>query len=180
MKEILETQLVDSAVNGNICSFGQLCERYFNSMVAIAYSVLSDHHLAEDAAQETFVRALKGLKKLKSKEKFGFWLARICRNVAKDMVKMKPGNSNTDSLSTLADADIDNDDYDNQAVKKAISILSLSERNLIALRYYNSMSHEQMSSVLGLSKAAINNRLVRTRRKIARHLQKNGFAEVEL
>lgn len=174
----LETELLDLVLSGDIGSFGKLCDRYYNSIVAIAYSVLADHHLAEDAAQETFLRALKNLKRLKSKEKFGSWLARICRNVAKDMVKKKFRGIDTENLLPFADGD--NNEQENQAVRQAIRRLSLSERELIILRYYNNMSHEQMSSVLGLSKAAINNRLVRSRKKIAKHLQSNGFAEIEL
>ena len=174
----LEAELLDLVLSGDIGSFGKLCDIYYNSIVAIAYSVLTDHHLAEDAAQETFLRALKNLKKLKSKEKFSSWLARICRNVAKDMVKKKLRGIDTENLLPLTDGD--NDEQENQAVKQAIGRLSFSERELIVLRYYNDMSHEQMSSVLGLSKAAINNRLVRSRKKIAKHLQNNGFTEIEL
>ena len=170
--------MLDLVLSGDITSFGKLCDRYYNSIVSIAYSVLADHHLAEDAAQETFLRALKNLKKLKSKEKFGPWLARICRNVAKDMVKKKLRDKETKNLLQLANCD--DSERENQAVKKAIGRLSFSERELIVLRYYNNMSHEQMSSVLGLSKAAINNRLVRTRKKIAKHLKNNGFIEIEL
>lgn len=174
----LETELLDLVLSGDIGSFGKLCDIYYNSIVAVAYSVLADHHLAEDAAQETFLRALKNLNKLKSKEKFGSWLARICRNVAKDMVKKKLRGINTENLLPYADDGID--EQENQSVKRAVGRLSISDRELIILRYYNNMSHEQMSSVLGLSKAAINNRLVRSRKKIARHLQNNGFTEIEL
>ncbi|MHC4244122.1 MAG: RNA polymerase sigma factor, partial [Planctomycetota bacterium] len=102
----------------------------------------------------------------------------ICRNVAKDMVKKKLRGIDTENVLPLANGG--NDERENQAVKQAIGRLSVSERELIVLRYYNNMSHEQMSSVLGLSKAAINNRLVRSRKKIAKHLKNNGFAEIEL
>jgi len=174
----LETELLDLVLAGDIGSYGKLCDKYYNSIVAIAYSVLTDHHLAEDAAQETFLRALKSLKKLKSKEKFGPWIARICRNVAKDMVKKKLRGTGTENVPPLAE--VGHNEQENQAVKQAIGRLSLSDRELIVLRYYNNMSHEQMSSVLGLTKAAINNRLVRSRKKIAKHLKNNGFAGIEL
>ena len=177
MTKALETELLDLFLAGDIGSFGKLCDRYYNSIVAIAYSVLTDHQLAEDAAQETFLRALKNLKKLKSKEKFGPWLARICRNVAKDMAKKKLRGIETENSLPLADG---HNEQENQAVKQAIRRLSFSERELIVLRYYNNMSHEQMSSVLGLSKAAINNRLVRSRKKIAKLLKSNGFTKIEL
>jgi len=173
-----EIQLVESAVNGSIDSFGRLCGRYYNSMVAIAYSVLTDHHLAQDAAQETFTRALQNLEKLKRKQSFALWLAGICRNVALDMAKAKSRHLNIEDHTQLPESRTEGSD--SQAVRQAIDTLSPAERELIVLRYYNKLSHKQMSSVLGLSKPAVNNRLSRARRKMAKHLQRNGFGEVQL
>jgi hypothetical protein len=45
-----ELHLIDAATGGDIESFGELCQRYYAAMTAIAYSVLADHQLAEDAA----------------------------------------------------------------------------------------------------------------------------------
>ena len=58
MRERLETDLIEAAASGDIESFGKLCDRYYSVMVAISYSILGDHQLAEDAAQEAFARAL--------------------------------------------------------------------------------------------------------------------------
>jgi RNA polymerase sigma-70 factor (ECF subfamily) len=174
----LESELVESALAGCIESFGDLCTRYYNSMVAVAYSILTDHHLAQDAAQETFARALQNLHKLKQKNRFAFWLAGICRNVARDMAKSKfrevalEDNDPPTENQTL--------DFDRTTVQKAIDSLSLSARELIIMRYYNKLSHEQMAKILNLSKPAINNRLTRARRKLAKYLQRNGFNEVQL
>lgn len=77
MSEISEINLINAAKSGDIESFGELCERYYSAMVAISYSILSDHQLAEDAAQETFARALINLKKLNNQNKFVPWLAII-------------------------------------------------------------------------------------------------------
>jgi RNA polymerase sigma-70 factor (ECF subfamily) len=174
----LEIELVESALTGSIDSFGELCTRYYNSMVAIAYSVLADHHLARDAAQETFARALQNLEKLKRKQSFAVWLAGICRNVALDMAKAKSRHVNIEDHAHLHDTATEN--FDPHPVRQAIERLSPSERELIVLRYYNKLSHQQMSAVLGLTKPAINNRLSRARRKIAEYLQRNGFSKVQL
>jgi RNA polymerase sigma factor (sigma-70 family) len=174
----LESELVESALAGSIESFGDLCSRYYNPMVAVAYSVLGDHHLARDAAQETFARALQNLDKLKQKKRFAFWLAGICRNVARDMAKT---NSREIALEDN-DQPAENQtvDFDRTAVRQAIDSLSPSARELITMRYYNKLSHEQMAKVLNLSKPAINNRLTRARRKLAKYLERNGFNEVQL
>jgi len=174
-----EIQLIEKVLSGDIESFGKLCSAYYSSTAAIAYSVLTDHHLAEDAAQETFTRVLKDLKNLKSKEKFPFWLAGICRNVAKDMAKKNARLSSTQDLSLLP-ADVNKNHQDRHAVKQALRNLAIPERELIVMRYYDNLSYEQISAVLRLSKPAINGRLKRARKKMAKYLQKTGFGEVKL
>jgi len=64
-----------------------LCRRYYDSLVAVAGSILPDHHLAEDAAQEALAAACRDLAKLNKPERFGPWIGAICRNVAKDMLR---------------------------------------------------------------------------------------------
>jgi len=171
----LQAGLVEAAVAGNIESFGELCRCYYPSMVAIAYSVLADHQLAEDAAQEAFAKAMTNLGKLNNARKFAPWLARICRNTAVDMVRVKARQASSDDFSQLPDARTDAPDT--EIVRDAIAGLPEHDREVIVLRYYNSLSYERISAVLGVSKAAINGRLTRAKQKLAEHLNRNGFWE---
>ena len=173
-----ETKLVEAAVGGDIEGFGKLCQRYYAAMVAIGYSVLGDHQLAEDAAQESFARALVNLKNLKNKTRFAPWLAAICRNVSKDMLTIKVRQISSSGLSQVAQND--NRVQSNQEVSRAIEQLPVSAKELVVLRYYNGLSYEQIASVLGISQAAINGRLTRAKRKIAKYLRRNGFPENQL
>ena len=174
----LETRLIEAAVDGNVDSFGKLCERHYAALVAIAYSVLGDHQLAEDAAQESFARALIKLRSLRDRTKFALWLAAICRNVAKDMVATKAKQVSSDDLSQVAQ--YDSHDESARLIRRAIERLPASAKELIVLRYYNNLSYEQISSVLGISKATINGRLTRAKRKMAKYLRRNGFPESQL
>ena len=173
-----ETRLVKDAIDGDIDSFGKLCRRYYAAMVAIGYSVLADHQLAEDAAQESFARALVSLRKLKNQTRFAPWLAAICRNVAKDMVATKARQINTDDFSQVAK------DYNlkesTRLIRQAIEHLPVSAKELVVLRYYNNLSYDEICSVLGISKATINGRLTRAKRKMAKYLKRNGFPESRL
>lgn len=173
--EKVETELIEAAVAGDIDSFGQIADKYYPAMVAIGYSVLADHQLAEDAAQEAFARALDGLRSLKTKTKFAPWLASICRNVAKDMLTAKARQTDAADLSHIADSD--SHDESNQAVWRAIEQLPGSAKELIVLRYYDGLSYDEIASVLGISKATINGRLTRAKRKMAKYLQQDGFPE---
>ena len=178
MQDNLERQLVDAAAAGDIESFGELCRRYYGPMVAIAYSVLSDHQLAEDAAQESFARALVSLRKLKNRTRFAPWLAAICRNVAKDMVAAKARRVNAADLSQPVAAGSGNEN--GMLIRRAIEQLPGPARELIVLRYYNNLSYEEIGSVLEISKASINGRLARAKRKMAKYLKHNGFPESRL
>ncbi len=174
----LETELVEAAIGGDIESFGKLCKWYYATMVAISYSILNDHQLAEDAAQECFARALVRLRTLRNKAKFSPWLAAICRNVAFDMVATKARYVNSDDLSQTPDSD--NRDESSQMIRHAIEQLPASAKELIVLRYYNNLSYEQISDVLGISKATINGRLTRAKRKIQKYLRQSSFPENQL
>jgi len=171
-----EITLVEAAINGDAESFTELCRRYYPAMVAIAHSVLGDRHLAEDAAQEAFAKAAVKLPQLRRKSRFAGWLAAICRNAAKDMVRRTIGLHVTNELSTVAGKS-DQDDT-TEVVREAIGRLSASARELVFLRYYDGLSYEQISSVLGISQQTINGRLRRAKRKMAELLRGKGFVEM--
>jgi len=178
VQDDLERKLVDAATRGDIESFGELCRRYYAAMAAIAYAVLSDHQLAEDAAQESFARALVSLRKLKKQTRFAPWLAAICRNAAKDMIANRARRINAEDLSKAAQNNNDNENI--HAIRRAIEQLPVSDKELIVLRYYNGLPYEEIGCVLGISKASINGRLTRSKRKMADYLKRNGFPENRL
>ena len=171
----LQERLVEAAVGGDLESFGELAGGYYSSMVAIAYSVVADHQLAEDAAQEAFAKALVNLRKLRKPGRFAGWLAQICRNTAVDMVWARARAVRTQDLGDLGE--IAAEETDGEVVREAIAELPRAERELITLRYYDRLSYEQMSDVLGISKAAVNGRLTRTKQKLAKYLKQQGIWE---
>jgi len=174
----LETELVESAAGGDLESFGELCGRHYAAMVAVAYAVLSDHQLAEDAAQESFARALVRVRSLKDRAKFAPWLAAICRNVAKDMAAARARQISTEDLSHVGEKN--NDDESSRQVRQAIERLPARTKELVVLRYYDNLSYERMASVLGISPAAVNGKLTRAKRKMAEYLRRNGLPENRL
>lgn len=171
-----ETILVEAAIKGEPESFSELCRRYYPAMVAIAHSLLGDRHLAEDVAQETFAKAAVKLPQLRQTHKFAGWLASICRNGARDMARQQNGLRAVDEFSTKT-AKSESGDSDD-AIRQALKQLTEPTRELVYLRYYDGLSYEQISNVLGISEQAINGRLRRAKRKMADYLRCNGFDEV--
>ncbi len=171
-----DTTLVKAAIEGDTDSFTQLARHYYPAMVAIAHSILGDRDLAEDATQLAFARAAVKLPQLKDNRKFAGWLAVICRNAARDMARRQNGCKAPDRYPR-ADDKSERDDS-KEAVKEALKKLSDSAREVIYLRYYDGLSYEQISSVLGISEQAINGRLRRAKKKMAEYFRREGFKQV--
>jgi len=172
-----ELALVEAAIEGNTGSFIELCQRYYPAMVAIAHSVLSDRHLAEDAAQEAFAKACLKLPELKKKDRFAWWIGAICRNIARDMARARKKMDRIKDYSMIT-ANSQQEDELIEPVTEAIRGLSDCEREVIFLRYYEDLTYECISIVLGISKSAIDGRLRRAKKKIAGYLWRNGFMKV--
>jgi RNA polymerase sigma-70 factor (ECF subfamily) len=175
MTEIPDKTLVQQALEGKTESFAQLCTRYYPALIAVAHAILLDHHTAEDAAQETLAVAVRQLRGLKKPERFGVWLTAICRNVTKDILSKRLRQRRVKQAACTC---ISPDKGDDQHVllDQAIEQLPLRLREVLMLRYFNEMTYQQMSSVLGLSEQAINGRLRRARKKIAAYMKARGFS----
>jgi RNA polymerase sigma-70 factor (ECF subfamily) len=169
-----DLKLVEATQNGHLDSFGALYERYHSSMVALAYSALADRDLAEDAAQEVFAIACRDIGSLKSKNKFAAWLAGICRNVSRQMLKANRTRATAFNDEHAAQNENDCDDRQ-ETIRRAVWSLRAAERELIVMRYFDGFSQAHISQVLGISPQAVNGRLVRAKRKIAEYLKRNSF-----
>ena len=167
-----EMQLVEASQNGDLNSFSVLYERYYGAMVALAHSLIADRHSAEDAAQETFAIACRHLSDLKSKDKFGFWLAGICRNVAKQNQRSKNKFVTLDGMQ-LSAGEKDKEER-REVVRKAMRKLRAIHREPLILRYYDNLPYEQIASILGISTKAVHGRLIRAKRKIAEQLKRDS------
>ncbi len=178
MEDRPDNLLVEEAIRGDGESFTELCRRYYGPLVAIGHAILGDRHLAEDAAQEAFAKAAMHLSKLRKADQFGSWVASICRNEARDLCRVRR-QSQTGEQAAQEEVQADTDDA-GEAVRVALRELPEEAREVVFLRFYDGLSYDQISAVLGISEQAINGRLRRAKRKLADLLRRHGFDEVEL
>lgn len=186
-----DSVLVERAIEGNGDSFTELCRRYYGPLVAIADAILGDRHLAEDAAQQALAKAAFRLPNLRKPEQFGAWLATICRNMARDLLRTAERQrvarascpcsiaSETRTGHPRHESGPPNDDV-GEAVREALRCLKPSAREIIYLRFYDGLPYEQISAVLGISEQAINGRLRRAKRTLAKCLRRQGLDEVQI
>jgi len=173
MNEQPDHRLVEAARSGDTESFGELYRRHYPTIVGVAYAVLADRHLAEDAAQEAFAIACRDLGRLRRTDKFTNWLWGICRNVARDLARAKRRHVRADSLPELIDKP--SKDGLSAAVRESVQRLPLAAREIVMLRYFSNLSHAQIAETLGITRQAVHGRLVRARRRLAEDLRRSGL-----
>lgn len=176
--ETPDNVLVEGALAGEERSFTELCRRYYPALVAIGHAILGDRHLAEDAAQQALAKAALNLLHLQKTEQFGCWVAAICRNAARDMARANHRRQCYEERPVEA-VETQRDDA-GPAVRAALDELEPQAREVIYLRFYDGLSYERISEVLGISEQAINGRLRRAKKKLAGHLRRQGFGEVQI
>ena len=170
-----ERAFVEAACRGDVNALARLYERYYATMVWVAYAVLLDRGLAEDVAQQAFATTYSRIHSLRQPDRFGPWLATICRNTAQDMARARRRDA---ALQRRAAGEVraasESNGFD-EAVKEAVDSLPVMYREVVVLHYYSAMSYEEIESVLGVSGDVIKGRLARARKQIQVHLEKEGF-----
>jgi len=172
-----ERATVEAACRGDVNALAGLYERHYATMVWVAYSVLLDRGLAEDAAQQTFATAYGKIRSLRQPDRFGPWLAAICRHTAQDMARARRRDV---ALQKRAVSEVrlasDSDGFD-KAVKEAVDSLPAMYREVVVLHYYSGLSYQEIESVLGVSGDVVKGRLARARKQIQVHLEEEGFRQ---
>jgi len=170
-----ERATVEAACRGEADALAGLYERYYATMVWIAYSVLLDRSLAEDAAQQAFATAYSKIRGLRRLDRFGPWLTTICRNTAQDMTRARRREAALQKRAVSeARMASGSDGFDN-AVKEAVDSLPVMYREVVVLHYYSGMSYQEIESAVGISCDTVKGRLARARKQIQVHLEQEGF-----
>ncbi|MFN0056063.1 MAG: RNA polymerase sigma factor [Planctomycetales bacterium] len=167
-----DEQLVAAARQGDLASFGELYNRHYRLAVAIARSRLSDAHLAEDAAQESFATACRTLGTLQNGERFSQWLGTICRRTASRLAQGQPKHEPlSDDREPVNDSSLE---MLREQVRDAVEQLDESSREIVLLYYFGGLSYDDIAGAVGLSTQAIHGRLQRARRKLEEILNATG------
>lgn len=162
--ESTDKELIEASLTGEVSAFQTLYERYWRLAIGVANGVCSDRHLAEDAAQEAFATAAAQLDSLRDHNRFAPWLRSICRRTAIRM-RRQIGNELELEIDPADETQFDSPRV--ESLRKAIPMLDDDTRELLFLRYFSEMSHEDIARTLDITAASVHGRLQRGRRKLA-------------
>ena len=168
-----DTQVIQSILSGNIREYEVLVNRYKDLAFTIAYRILNNREDAEEVAQDSFIKAYRGLSTFRKDSGFSTWLYRIVFNSAVSRKRLKRVVfQNIDDMPSLQEqSDLPKYDFDalaekGQMLERAMQNIPEEDRVLITLYYINESSVDEIHAITGLSKANIKVRLFRARKKL--------------
>jgi len=180
----IDKKLIKKAQAGDVEAFGELFKQTNKQIYNFLFYHSHDRELAEDLTQETFIRAFKSLKSLKSRNAFVSWLHRIALNLYKDELKKKnlDAESIDDNPSNNDDQEdnipIEIEDWTNNPdkiiaeqelqtiVKDAIQSLPEIHRTVTIMHHIEGMEVEDIAKALKIKSGTVMSRLARARKSL--------------
>ncbi|NLX82605.1 MAG: sigma-70 family RNA polymerase sigma factor [Clostridiales bacterium] len=159
-------------------SITRMMEQYGPSLIRTCFLYLKDAQLAEDAAQETFLKAYRNLDRFRGECSEKTWLMRIAMNTCHD-IRRNSWFRFVDRRVAVADkaASEEPEFIRDSTVTQAVMNLSAKYREVILLRYYQQMTTSEIAHTLSTSFNTIKSRLLRARRLLSDELKGWYFDE---
>jgi RNA polymerase sigma factor (sigma-70 family) len=146
---------------------------YGRVVYAVAYKVLGDRALAEDAVQQAFVKAWRAAATFDEDRELGPWLAAIARRTAIDVYRRETVRS-SDPLDSVAPGNPalttepeTSDIHDAWAVREAVDQLPEDEREIVRLQHFEGLTHAEIADRLNLALGTVKSRSFRAHKRLA-------------
>lgn len=165
---------------GDMSALGELVRRHQGRVLKIAYRTLGKWDLAEDVAQETFLRVHRAARRYKPKAKFTTWLYRIVVNLCLDEKRRRARNGmSLENAAFDAPGESDHNIAERkeivQLVKAAVDSLPERQRIALVLHRYEGLSHGTIAEITGWSGSAVESLLVRAYANLRKKLSKMQY-----
>ena len=178
------------ALAGSQSAFEQIVRRYQRPIISLIARMTKDRALAEDLAQETFVKAFRSLAAFDTTRRLSSWLFRIAHNTALDALRRSrsPAGAAQDGSSAAARPDElagppEPDPVEREALGRALETalaqLRPEHSAAIVLRYEEGLSFDEIGIVLGVPEVTARSHVHRARKELARLLTASGWAPPE-
>jgi RNA polymerase sigma-70 factor (ECF subfamily) len=167
MRDRSDAQLIADILGGDVESFAGLVERYRDTCTRFAVRMLGSRSDADDVLQSAFMRAFRGLRKCRDRDRFGGWLYQIvvneCRTFSsrqrrrdrrfvadQEIIERAVTPDEGDTSGSMADH-----------IERALAQLPVEQREAFLLKYVEDLSYEEISEVTGVGVSALKMRVKR-------------------
>jgi len=180
--------LVSRACRGDHDAFRMIFERYSRPVLSFIYDQIGDRDVAEELAQETFVRAYRSLKSLREETKLSTWLFGIAKNVARESIRSKVRDRHNVDLDDDQVLDLSDqspvpvnqllDKEFNQVVQRSLAKLDDDKRMVFTLKVLHQRSYEEIAEITGFSipklKTDLHRARAEMRQRVGRYIGTTG------
>jgi len=185
-----DPEVAQWAQHGHEPAFRELVRRYERPVFSLLYRMVRDRALAEDLAQETFIKVLNGIKSYNPQFKFSSWIFKIANNAAIDHLRKRdldtlsldgsPHATTPEEMSATALQLGDRGESPLQevearelgsAIERAIAKLRPEYRACILLRHVEGHSYEEIARIIDLPLGTVKTYIHRGRNELRVHLE---------
>jgi len=180
--EPVPADVVQAFGAGDVEALGTVYDAFHRAVWSVAMSVLHDRGLAEDATQETFLRAWRAAAGYDPARPLGPWLFTIARRTAIDVHRRESrptqGGHAGEQDSVVSMPGIERA-YDAWQVRSALEELPADERDIVRMSHFEDMTHREIAEALDVPVGTVKSRSHRAHRRLAgrlAHLMTGGDA----
>jgi RNA polymerase sigma-70 factor, ECF subfamily len=181
--------VIERVLTGDVKAYEILVEKYQKRIYYLALRMTKNHDIADELAQESFVKAYMALASFHKDKSFYTWLYRITVNLVLNYLKhsrytisldnpdrrayLESIPESPDQLSQLVNQE------EMERYQRALDQLPASQKIVFMMRIYDDLSYEKIAEVMGCSVGTVMSRLFRARTKLKNELRetekkKNG------
>lgn len=159
-----DVTLIEAVLSGNAEAYGELVRKYQHSLVASARHLTRSMDDAEDLAQDAFVDAYRNLRQLHDRSKFRAWLFGILRHKCLSYLQRRRPEER--SLDDYAESLAAPTPSEGAGLTELLDSLPLAYREILAARYVQELSYEEIAEALGTNVNAVRVRCCRAKERL--------------
>lgn len=170
------TLVTQVAVFGNRRAFDSLLRKYQSQVRRFLLSLtLGDGQLADDLAQDTFIKAYTCLHQFQARSRFSTWLFRIAYNVFYDYTRRQHPVADVDGAEAMGKSCPIANDTERMDIYHALALLSENERTCITLQIIEGEPIDRIVEITDMAQGTVKSHLFRGKQKLSTFLRQNGY-----
>ncbi len=173
LESMSDLELARAAVD-QLDAFGELVRRHQDFVFGAVLRVVKNRALAEDVAQEAFIRAFRALESFRGDAQVRSWLYRIATNLALNAVTRQreyASDNMPERPVSFGPATEHETEEMRKHMREAIESLSEDLRGPLVLREYHDMSYQEIADATGLPLNTVRTRILRARRALREKME---------
>jgi len=181
-----DTEIIDAFNRGNQNAFNLIVRKYQERVYWVIRKMVLDHDDADDLTQEVFLKVYSSLKDFRGESKFFTYIYRIAVNFSLNhIIKTKKtlhktvsiNNTNVSSKDKKADEEMDAFER-TKLLEEAIESLPEQQRAVFNMRYYESLSYEEISVIMNKSTGGMKANYFHAIKNIQKYIKRHRMSEL--